>query len=124
MRKPLKSEFVEALGEAVAEYGSQSELARQSGVGQATINSILNDKNKREILDSIMDKLYPFVRKYLPGHVEMNVSGGSAYGIVHGDIRNGTEESGIPRDVLNAIMADKNLSPIEKDQMMKELMRK
>ena len=46
MRKPLKSEFVEALGEAVAEYGSQSELARQSGVGQATINSILNDKNK------------------------------------------------------------------------------
>ena len=66
MRKKLTKEFVSALRQAIEDYGSQSELARQSGVGQATISAIINPKKpNKTILDSIYDQLYPYVKKFL-----------------------------------------------------------
>lgn len=66
MRKKISKEYLDALRRAVDDLGSQSELARRSGVGQATISAILNPKNQdRMVLDSILDQLAPFCQKYM-----------------------------------------------------------
>jgi len=125
MRKQLKKEFVDALKKAVDECGSQSELARRSGVGQATINSIINDKNRRGILDSIMQKLYPFVEKFMPSNIiNIENNSGTSVGVVNGEVHlNEGKDSGIPADILRAIIADRSLSPAEKAQLIKEIMK-
>ena len=67
MRKKITPVFVDALKKAIDECGSQSELARRSGVGQATISAIINPKKKpKMVLDSILDQLTPFCDQYLP----------------------------------------------------------
>lgn len=125
MRKQLQKEFIDALRIAVDECGSQSELSRRSGVGQATINSILNDKNKREVLDSIMEKLYPFVKDHLAESVRINIYGGTAAGIVHGNMTtvSGQSESGIPSDVFALIM-NSNMTATEKGECIRAILKK
>lgn len=67
MRKKLTTEFVTAVRKAVEREGSQSELARKTKVGQATISAIIgNTKPNATILDTIQERLYPYIRDYLP----------------------------------------------------------
>jgi len=71
MRTKIPPGFIDALKKAIEESGSQSELGRRSGVGQATISAIINPKKRpRMILQSILDKLYPFCNKYLPADLQ------------------------------------------------------
>lgn len=66
MRKKLTKDFLDALNRAIDDAGSQSELARKSGVGQATISAIINPKKQNKtILASIYEQLYPYVRQYM-----------------------------------------------------------
>jgi transcriptional regulator with XRE-family HTH domain len=56
---------IEALRKAVAYLGSQSELARRSGVPQGYITKYLSGMVKT-ISDDVWDKLEPHLRRFMP----------------------------------------------------------
>ena len=65
MRITVTKEYQDALRKAVEQAGSQSELSRRSGVGQSTINGIINKKDKIYMLDGIYSKLEPYVQPFM-----------------------------------------------------------
>ncbi len=75
MRKPVTKEYQEALRKAINDVGGQSELSRRSRVGQSTINGILNKKGKEYMLDSIYEKLLPYVAPFM---TNVTINGDSA----------------------------------------------
>ncbi|MBS1371485.1 MAG: helix-turn-helix transcriptional regulator [Lentisphaeria bacterium] len=110
------------------EYDSgkkQIEIARKFNVDQQIISRILSgDRSVSGMRLETIEKMFPNATIHLNGDkVNIKDNHGTAYGIIHGDVKNIGSESGIPKDVLNAIMDNKNLSPSEKAQMVKELMR-
>jgi hypothetical protein len=66
MRKKLDNHFLDALNKAISDLGGQSELARRTGVGQSTINSIVNPKKGRLFAtEAVFDKLMVVIKQYM-----------------------------------------------------------
>ena len=112
MRKKITPVFVDALKKAIDECGSQSELARRSGVGQATISAIINPKKKpKMVLDSILDQLAPFCDQYLP--VELRRKTATPENIVNSSL----SVNSICQYALE-ILQDQSLSPDKKIRLL------
>lgn len=110
------------------EYDSgkkQIEIARKFNVDQQIISRLLSgERSVSGMRLETIEKMFPNATIHFNGDkVEIKDNNGTAYGIVHGDVKNVGANSGIPKDVLDAIINNKNLSPTEKAQMMKELMK-
>ena len=125
MRKKINGDLVNAIKKAIKSYGSQSELARLSGTSQSTINSIINPKRGRTfVIDSVLEKLLPFVSPYMEGAStvmkKVENSGNIAVGSNNNFFTPGALPAGnIPPEVLQQTMA--TMSPEEKARFLKEL---
>lgn len=124
MKKKISPEFIEAVRQAVQAIGSQSELARLSGVPQGTINCLINQKDRKFVLDSVFDKLMPFLKPYMEGAStvmkKVENSGNIAVGSNNNFFAPGVLPAGnIPPEVLQQTMA--TMSPEEKARFLKEL---
>ena len=110
MRKKITPVFVDALKKAIDECGSQSELARRSGVGQATISAIINPKKKpKMVLDSILDQLAPYCDPYLPAELQIKP--------IPENINSSLSVRSICQYALE-ILQDQNLSPDKKIRLL------
>lgn len=126
MRKKIDRNLVEAIMRAIDTLGSQSELARRSGISQSTINSIINPKEPRQfVLDSVLEKLMPFISPYMAGSEtilkSVENSGNLAVGSNNNFFAPGTRAvpGDIPAEVMQQTMA--NMTPEEKARFLKEL---
>ena len=74
MRKRIDENYVAAVRQAAEALGGQSDLARAAGVPPGTICAILSPKrNRRFVLSSVYNRLYPFVSPYLPAQPEIPI---------------------------------------------------
>lgn len=126
MRKKIDKSLVEAIMRAIDTLGSQSELARRSGISQSTINSIINPKEPRQfVLDSVLEKLMPFISPYMAGSEtilkSVENSGNLAVGSNNNFFAPGTRAvpGDIPPEVLQQTMS--TMTPEEKARFLKEL---
>ena len=128
MRKKIDEKFVEALKKAIDAAGSQSELARQSGVGQSTLNNFINPKKGRFFAtDATLAKLMKFVEPFLSkddvrkyGNVITSNFGTSvAVCGSHNNFFTPPASGGIDPELIKAAM--QGMSPEEKARFLKEL---
>lgn len=128
MRKRIDEDFVEALNKAIAEAGGQSELARRTGVGQSTINSIINPKKGRKFAtEAVFDKLFIVIKQYMTpetlynyGNIATSQSGTAV--IASGSKNNfftPPTSSGIDPELVKAAML--GMTPEEKARFLREL---
>ena len=71
----------EAIRKAAAET-SQSELSRQSKVGQTSIGGYISGKNEK-ITDSNKSKLLPHIKKFLPESYQINNNHNNHNSVIH-----------------------------------------
>lgn len=126
MRKRIDEKFVMALNKAIEAAGSQSELARQSKVGQSTINSIINpNKGRSAASDATLAKLMPFVKPFLPEEDAANYGNvisanfGTSFAVSGG---NNFFAHDLDPDLIKVAMT--GMSPEEKARFLKELHKK
>lgn len=130
MRKKIDDIFVEALKKAIESAGSQSELARQSGVGQSTINNFINPKKGRCFAtDATLARLMNFVKPFLPDEYAKKYTTmiASNFGQVvsvgegghHNNFFTPPTSGGIDSELIKAAM--QGMTPEEKARFLKEL---
>ena len=127
MRKKIDKTFIDALKKAIEAIGGQSELARQSGVGQSTINSIVNPKKGRLFAtEAVFDKLFVVIKNYMSdesiknyGNIVRNSGTSVAVCGGHNNFFTPPASGGIDPELIKAAM--QGMSPEEKARFLKEL---
>lgn len=121
----LSKTILEAIRKDYDAGKKQTEIAKDHNVAQQIISRLLSGKRSASGLTvETIEKMFPNATINLNGDkVEVRNNRGTAFGIVHGNVT-GPFESGIPGDVLKAIMADQKMSVTEKAQLVKELLKK
>lgn len=100
---------------------TQTQIAEMLGIKHASVNAWLNGDAKT-IRPKNWEKLYPFIRKYLPMQC---ISVGASSPIVNGThavgINNGTITQSCLDSVIDKIISDPELSDTEKIKFIKVL---
>jgi len=115
----LSETIVDILKNEYKSGKKQAEIAKKYNLDQQTVSRLLSGKrNAAGLTLETVQKMFPMATI----HIENN--SGTSVGVVNGEVHlNGGKESGIPADILRAIIADRSLSPAEKAQLIKEIMK-
>lgn len=122
----LENEIRKSLKKRMENGESERQISEKIGISSGHINHLKNGTKKVSALSlGNFLKMFPEATIHLYGDtVEIKDNSGTAYGIVHGNVKNIDNKSGIPKDIMDSILSNSDLSVTEKAQLLKELMGK